>query len=56
MPVRRAIVSAILLVLAVLAGIVFAPYFIGHHLAEFWGTSVTPDKDIMHHIALMEDN
>jgi NADH-quinone oxidoreductase subunit L len=35
---------------AVLAGIVFAPSFIGHHLAEFWGTSVTPDKDIMHHM------
>jgi NADH-quinone oxidoreductase subunit L len=35
---------------AVLAGIIFAPSFIGHHLAEFWGTSVTPDKDIMHHM------
>ena len=35
---------------AILAGIVFAKPFIGYGLAEFWGTSVTPDKDIMHHM------
>jgi NADH-quinone oxidoreductase subunit L len=29
---------------------VFAKPFIGYGLAEFWGPSVTPDKDIMHHM------
>jgi NADH-quinone oxidoreductase subunit L len=36
---------------AVLAGIVFTNYFIGHHYQEFWKTAIfeAPGKDILHH-------
>ncbi len=37
---------------AILAGIIFAPQFIGHHYKEFWGASIfeLPGKDILHHM------
>ena len=37
---------------AILAGIVFAPQFIGHHYKEFWGAAIfeLPGKDILHHM------
>ncbi len=37
---------------AILAGILGAGYFIGHHYKEFWGASLfeLPGKDILHHM------
>jgi NADH-quinone oxidoreductase subunit L len=37
---------------AVLAGIVFTGYFIGHHYQEFWKSAIfeLPGKDILHHM------
>ncbi len=37
---------------ALLAGVIFAPYFIGHHEALFWGSSIyrAPENEIIHHI------
>jgi len=37
---------------AVIAGIVFAPYFIGHDYKEFWQRAIfeLPGKDILHHM------
>ena len=41
---------AVLSVGAVLAGVVFAPYFIGHHYKEFWGPALfeAPENHVMH--------
>jgi NADH-quinone oxidoreductase subunit L len=41
---------AVLAVGAVLAGVVFAPYFIGHHYKEFWGPALfeSPENHVMH--------
>jgi NADH-quinone oxidoreductase subunit L len=35
---------------AVAAGAVFAPFFIGHHEGEFWGTAIfnSPDNHVLH--------
>ena len=40
----------VLAVGAVLAGVVFAPYFIGHHYKEFWGAAIFegPNNHIVH--------
>jgi NADH-quinone oxidoreductase subunit L len=40
----------VLAVGAVLAGIVFAPYFVGHHMEEFWGQAIffAPDNHVPH--------
>ena len=37
---------------ALLAGIIFAPYFIGHEEALFWGSAIyrAPENEIIHHI------
>ena len=37
---------------ALLAGIIFAPYFIGHEEALFWGSAIyrAPGNEIIHHI------
>jgi NADH-quinone oxidoreductase subunit L len=37
---------------ALLAGVIFAPYFIGHHEALFWGSAIyrAPENEIIHHI------
>ncbi|MEQ1520959.1 MAG: NADH-quinone oxidoreductase subunit L [Aestuariivirga sp.] len=40
---------------ALLAGIIFAPYFIGHEQALFWGSSIQPQEHVleeMHHVPL----
>ncbi len=34
----------VLAVGAILAGFIFAPYFIGHHQAEFWGASIARNE------------
>jgi NADH-quinone oxidoreductase subunit L len=41
---------AVLAIGAVLAGVVFAPYFIGHHYKEFWGPALfeSPENHVMH--------
>jgi len=41
---------AVLAVGAVFAGVVFAPYFIGHHYKEFWGPALfeAPGNHVMH--------
>jgi NADH-quinone oxidoreductase subunit L len=33
---------------AILAGIVFEPYFIGHEQALFWGASIAPQEEAIH--------
>jgi NADH-quinone oxidoreductase subunit L len=40
----------VLAVGAALAGVVFAPYFIGHHYKEFWGAALfeSPENHVMH--------
>ena len=38
---------------ALLAGIIFAPYFIGHEQALFWGSAIQPQEHVleeMHHV------
>ena len=42
----------VLAVGAVVAGVLFAPQFIGYHYKEFWGSSIyeLPGKDILHHM------
>jgi len=37
---------------AIVAGLVFEPWFMGHHEAEFWGAALfrSPENEILHHI------
>ncbi|QYU67895.1 hypothetical protein J4558_24025 [Leptolyngbya sp. 15MV] len=41
----------VLAVGAIFAGMVFYPYFVGYHQAEFWGMAIhtSPDNHVLHH-------